>query len=127
MSEQPRKEQADRFKEDWVKKLGLEEIVQLTNKIGMEFVTAKQQADELELLKPVRRAQAMNRYDDGKTAETKIKRLAEIDAEYVQFLIELNKAKAAAEKLKVRYESYKSLFEARRSMLSYHKAEMSML
>ena len=117
----------DRFKEDWIQKLGLEEIVQLSNKIGMEFVEAKQLSDELELMKPVQRAKAMNRYDDGKVSEAKLKRLAETDEEYVEFLKNLNTAKAKSEKLRVRYESYKSLFEARRSMLSYHKAEMKVL
>ena len=31
------------------------------------------------------------------------------------------------DKLRIRYESYKNLFEARRSLLSYQKAEMKLL
>jgi hypothetical protein len=117
----------ENWKDDLVRKLGLEEIVQLTNKVGLDYVEAKQKAEELEILKPVRRAQAMAKYDNGKNSEAKIKRLAEADEHYVEFLLTLAKSKADSERLRVRYESYKSLFEARRSALSYHKAEMKIL
>jgi hypothetical protein len=105
-------------------KWSLEDIVNLANRVGMEYVAAKKSADRLELLKATMRARAMEKYDDGKLTETKIKRLAEIDSEYVGFLEELSLAKGEYERCKIRYESYKNLFEAKRSMLSYQKAEM---
>lgn len=105
----------------------LEEIVQLADKAGMEYARAKKEADRLELLKASKRAQTMERYDDGKHSETKLRRLAELDREYVAFLEKLSESKGEADKLRIRYESYKNLFEARRSMLSYRKAEMSLL
>jgi hypothetical protein len=53
--------------------------------------------------------------------------MTETDAEYVDFLEKLIAAKGECEKLRIRYESYKNLFEARRSLLSYQKAEMKLL
>ena len=69
----------------------------------------------------------MEKYDDNKRSEAKIKRLAETDEIYRDFLDNLSEAKAICERLKIRYESYKNLFEARRSMLSYQKAEMRLI
>ena len=57
----------------------------------------------------------------------KIRRLAETDPDYLQFINQLVEAKSNSEKLKIRYESYKNLFEAKRSLLSYQKAEMNIL
>ncbi|MFK7825515.1 MAG: hypothetical protein AB8G05_15300 [Oligoflexales bacterium] len=107
--------------------MSLEEIVHLANKVGMEYCDAKRKSERLELLKPTQRAKAMEKYDDGKRSEAKIKRLAEVDQEYIRSLEELSEAKSASEKLRLRYESFKNLFEARRSMLSYQKAEMKLL
>lgn len=108
-------------------KMNLEDIVRIANKIGMEFAKAKKEAEHLDLLKATKRAKAMLKYDDGKMSEAKIKRHAEADEDYVAFLVSLSEAKAEAEKLRIRYESYKNLFEARRSMLSYQKAEMKLV
>ena len=108
-------------------KLTLEDIVTLANKIGLEYAKSKKTAEYYELMKPSKRAEFMEKYDDGKRTETKIRRLAEIDSDYVSFLNELSKAKFECEQLKIRYESYKNLFEARRSMLSYQKAEMNLI
>lgn len=105
----------------------LEEIVHLANKVGLEYAAAKKLSDRLELLKPTYRARAMEKYDDSHRTEAKIRRLAEIDTDYVNFLIQLAEARAETEKLRIRYESYKNLFEARRSMLSYKKTEMSLI
>ena len=107
--------------------LTLEEIVTLANKIGLEYVKSKKKADYYELIKASKRAELMEKYDDGTRTETKIRRLAETDSDYMSFLEELSKAKFECEQLKIRYESYKNLFEARRSMLSYQKAEMTLL
>ena len=107
--------------------LSLEDIVHISNRVGMEYVKVKKEADRLDLLKPTVRARMMIKYDDGKMSETKIKRLAEIDQEYVDFLEELSTKKSESEQLKMRYDSYKNLFDARRSMLSYQKAEMKLL
>ena len=107
--------------------LGLEEIVHITNKVGLDYVNAKKRADHLSLLKASRRPQVMLRLEDGKLSEAKLQRLADTDPEYLEFLEELTEAKRESERLKVRYDSYRNLFEAKRSILSYQKAEMSIL
>jgi hypothetical protein len=106
--------------------LSLEEIVHLTNRVGMEYVAIKKEADRLELLRATVRARLMIRYDDDKISEAKIKRLAESDPEYEAFLEKLAVAKSESDRLKMRYDSYRNLFDARRSMLSYQKAEMKL-
>ena len=108
-------------------KLGLEDIVHLANKIGLEYAIAKKEADRYELLKPTVRARVMIRLDDDEMTETKLRRLTEVDPEYTEFLERLINAKGEADKLRVRYESYKNLFEARRSLLSYQKAELKLI
>lgn len=108
-------------------RLGLEEIVHLANKVGLEFAKAKREADRLDLLKATVRARTALRLDDGKLSEARLRRLTETDQEYVAFLEDLVQAKGECDRLRVRYESYKNLFEARRSLLSYQKAEMKLL
>lgn len=108
-------------------KLGLEEIVHLANKIGLEFANAKREAERLELLKPTVRARIAIRLDNGDISEVKLKRLTETDTEYIEFLDKLVNAKGECERLRIRYESYKNLFEAKRSLLSYQKAEMKLI
>lgn len=108
-------------------KLGLEDIVHLANRVGLEFATAKKESERLELLRPTVRARISIRIDDGKISETKLRRLTETDPEYIDFIEKLSDAKGECERLRIRYESYKNLFEARRSMLSYQKAEMKLL
>jgi len=108
-------------------KLGLEEIVHLTNKIGLEYVAAKKEAERCELLKPTIKAQIALRLDTGGLSETKLRRLTETDEDYIAFLEKLAEARSQSEKLRIRYESYKNLFDARRSLLSYQKAEMKLL
>ena len=107
--------------------LSLEELVHIANKVGMELVAAKKASDRYELMKPIVRARIMQRLDDGAISETKLRRLMESDEEYVAFIDKLIEARAWLEKVRIRYESYKNLFEARRSMLSYRKAEMRLL
>jgi hypothetical protein len=108
-------------------RLGLEEIVHLANRVGLEYVTARKEAELLEMMKNTIRARISIRLDDGSVSETKLRRLMEIEPEYEDFLIKLVNARAEAERLRVRYESYKNLFDARRSLLSYQKAEMKIL
>lgn len=108
-------------------RLGLEDIVHLANKIGLEYVVARKEAERLDLLKNTVRARISIRLDDGSLTEAKLRRLMETDQEYIDFLNELVSARAESEKLRVRYESYKNLFDARRSLLSYQKAEMKLL
>ncbi len=108
-------------------KLGLEDIVHLANKIGLEYAGAKKEAERLDLLKATVRARVSIRLDDGKLSEAKLRRLTETDDEYVNFIEQLAAAKGESDKLRIRYESYKNLFEARRSLLSYQKAEMKLL
>ncbi|NRA64354.1 MAG: hypothetical protein HRU19_07710 [Pseudobacteriovorax sp.] len=108
-------------------KLGLEEIVKLANKIGLEYVAAKREAEYLDLMKSPIKAKIALRIDDGSLSETKLKRLTDSDPEYLEYLVKLSDAKQNAEKLRIRYESYKNLFDARRSLLSYQKEEMKLL
>ena len=108
-------------------KLGLEEIVHLANKIGLQYADAKKEAERYELMKPTVRARVSMRLDTGQISEAKLRRLTETDEEYITFLEKLNDARSESEKLKIRYESYKNLFDARRSLLSYQKAEMKIL
>lgn len=108
-------------------RLGLEEIVHLTNKVGLEYAKAKKEAERLDLLKPVIRARIAMRLDDGKVTEARLRRLTEVDPEYADFIEQLSSAKGECDRLRVRYESYRNLFEARRSLLSYQKAEMKLL
>ena len=108
-------------------RLGLEEIVHLANRIGLEYATAKKECDHLELMRATVRARIMIRLDDGEMSENRLRRFTETDAEYVTFLENLSNARGETEKLRIRYESYKNLFEARRSLLSYQKAEMKLI
>ena len=108
-------------------KLNLEEIVHLANRVGLEYADAKKEMDYLELMKPTVRSKITIRIDDGTLSETKLRRLTETDEEYVAYLEKIVEAKNNCEKLKIRYESYKNLFEARRSLMSYQKAEMKLL
>lgn len=108
-------------------KLNLEEIVFLANKIGLEYADAKRDMDYLELMKATIKARISIRLDNDNLSETKLRRLTETDAEYVKFLEDLSEAKSRCEKLRIRYDSYKNLFEAKRSMLSYMKAEMKLI
>ena len=89
--------------------LNLEEIVRLSSKVGIEYSEARRLAERLDLLKATERARAMLRYDDGTRSEAKIRRLAEADEQYVEFLEALSEAKAQSDKLRIKYESYKNL------------------
>ncbi|MFY7930804.1 MAG: hypothetical protein ACOVS5_18190 [Oligoflexus sp.] len=108
-------------------KLGLEDIVHIANKVGLAYVEAKKTAEHYELLKPTVRARIALRLDDGKLSEAKLTRLTETDAEYLDFLEKLTEARRECDRLKVRYDSYKNLFDARRSLLSFQKEEMKLL
>ena len=105
----------------------LEDLVKLANKVGMELVEAKKTSDRYELLKASVRSKVMQRLDDGKLSESKLRRLMEMDEEYTSYLQKLLDARSYTDRIRIRYESYKNLFEARRSMLSYRKAEMHLL
>lgn len=117
----------DKQKNKAPESLGLEEIVHISNKIGLEYVEAKKKADHFTLMKASTRAKIILSLDDGKTSESRLQRLADTHDDYIAFLEQMSEARREAERLKVRYESYKNLFEARRSVLSYQKAEMKLL
>ena len=110
--------------------LSLEEIVRLTNLIGLKYAEAKKEFDRLDLFKTVIKARISMRIEETsseKLTEVKLKRLTETDSEYVNYLEKLLEAKNSAENLKIRYDSYKNLFEAKRSLMSYQKAELKLL
>ncbi len=112
-----------------IKEMGLEEIIQLANKIGLEYVEKRKEAERLELLRTSIRAKIMNRIEltSEKIPEARLKRLAEADMEYIELLEKIVNSRAETEKLRIRYESYKSLFDARRTMISYKKIELKTL
>ena len=112
-----------------IKEMPLEEIIQLSNKIGLEYVEKRKEAERYELLRTSIRAKIMNRLElaQHKMPEARLKRLAEADEEYIELLEKIAHTRAETEKLRIRYESYKSLFEARRTMISYKKIEMKTL
>ena len=99
----------------------------MANRVGLEYVTARKEAELLDMMKNTVRARISMRLDDGTLSEVKLRRLMEIEPEYEEFLVKLVSARAESEKLRIRYESYKNLFDARRSLLSYQKAEMKIL
>ena len=110
--------------------LSLEEIIIRANRIGVDYVEKRREAERLELLRPSVRAQVMNRLEAAATerlSESRLRRLAEADAEYLDHLERIAEARAEAEKLRVRYDSYRNLFDARRTLISYRKAELRAL
>ena len=110
--------------------LSLEEIVRITNLIGLKYAEAKKEFDRLDLFKTVIKARISMRIEETtseKLTEVKLKRLTETDSEYISYLEKLLEAKNSVENLKIRYDSYKNLFEAKRSSLSYQKAELKLL
>ncbi len=112
-----------------IREMALEEIIQISNKIGLEYVEKRKDAERLELLRTSVRSKIMNRLESigDKIPEARLKRLAEADLEYTELLEKIAYARGEAEKLRIRYESYKSLFDARRTMISYKKVEMKNL
>lgn len=112
------------------KELTLEEIIHLANRIGLEYVEKRKEAERLELLRTSVRAAIMNRIEQAspdRLTESRLKRLGEADPEYLAHLEEIAARRAEAEKLRIRYESYRNLFDARRTILSYKKAELKSL
>lgn len=112
--------------------LSLEEIIQLANKIGLEYVDKRRDAERLELLRTTVRSRIMNRIENDAGTENpipegRLKRLAEADPEYVQLLEQIAQTRAESEKLRIRYESYRNLFDAKRTMISYKKTELKTL
>ena len=110
--------------------LSLEEIVKVTNVIGLKYAEAKKEFDRLDLFKTVVKSRISMRIEqtsEEKLSEIKLKRLTETDSEYISYLEKLLEAKTTVENLKIRYDSYKNLFEAKRSLLSYQKAELKLL
>lgn len=112
-----------------IKEMALEEIIQISNKIGLEYADKRKDAERLELLRTSIRAKIMNRIElkNEKIPEARLKRLAEADFEYIDLLEKIASSRAEAEKLRIRYESYKSLFDARRTMISFKKVELKSL
>ncbi len=109
--------------------MGLEEIIHVSNKIGLEYADKRKEAERLELLRTSVRSQIMNRIEaeNAKIPEARLKRLAEAHEEYIALLEKIAHTRAEAEKLKIRYDSYKSLFDARRTLISYKKVELKSL
>jgi hypothetical protein len=112
------------------RELGLEEIIHMANKIGIDYAEKRREAEKLELMRTSVRAQIMNRiereYEENLKSvnENKLKRLSEADPVYLDVLEKISMLRSESEKLRIRYESYRSLFEAKRTLISYKKVEM---
>ena len=111
------------------KDLSLEEIIHIANRIGLEYCDRKREAESLELRRTTVRSQIMNRIEEENPglSENKLRRLAEADAAYADFLESIATSRAEAEKLRIRYESYRNLFDAKRTLISYKKTELRTL
>jgi hypothetical protein len=119
---------------DEKRELSLEEIIQLANRIGLEYVDKRKEAERLELLRTSIRARIMNEIESANEAEgakaiaeARLKRLAEAHPEYMELLDRIASSRAESEKLRIRYDSYRNLFEARRTMISFKKTELKTL
>ena len=112
------------------RELSLEDIIQLANRIGLEHADKRKEAERLELLRTSIRAQIMNKIEadsEKAIAEAKLKRLAEAHPDYLELLNRIAESRAESEKLRIRYESYRNLFDAKRTMISYKKTELKTL
>lgn len=109
--------------------MSLEEIIHMANKVGLDYVEKRRDAERLELLRTSVRSRIMNRIEAEaqKVPEAKLKRMAEADDEYISLLEDIANARGESEKLRIRYESYRNLFDARRTMISYKKTELRTL
>jgi len=111
---------------DW----SLEDIIHMANQLGLEYVEKRREAERAELLRTSIRSQIMIRLEenkDEKFSEAKLKRLAEADVEYCAFLESIATLRSDAEKARIRYESYRDLFDARKTMLYYKQVELKTL
>ena len=111
------------------RELSLEEIIHISNKLGLEHAEKRREAELLELLRSSKRAQIMNQIESDNPnnksfSEAKLKRLAEAHPDYLQLLEQIVESRSKAEKVKIRYDSYRNLFEAKRTMISLKKTEM---
>lgn len=107
--------------------LNLEEMIHIANQIGLQYVEKRKHAERYELLRTPIRAKIMNRIEaewSGKIPESRLKRLAEADQEYIDLLEQIASSRAESEALRIRYESYRNLFEAKRTLISYKKTEL---
>lgn len=113
------------------REMPLEDIISMANRIGLEYVDRRREAERLELLRTSVRSQLMNRIEEESTEksipEARLKRLAEANPEYLELLERIAQTRAESEKLRIRYDSYRNLFEARRTLISYKKTELKTL
>ncbi len=128
-TQQSNNQQIGSLPPNFIKDMALEEIIHIFNKIGIEYVEKRKESEKLDLMRTSIRSQIMNRIEKkiGKFSETKLKRMAEGDDEYIEFLEKIVTSRAESEKLRIRYESYKSLFDARRTLISFKKVELKSL
>jgi hypothetical protein len=111
--------------------VSLEEIAHLIHEAGMIYAQAKARFEKLDLFRPSVKAIAMqnalNAAPDTKISETRLTHQAEASKEYRAHLEVLAEAQIAFEVARIHYESLRNLFEAKRSQLSYLKAEMALV
>ena len=101
-----------------------ERLVKQINDAGMEWVEAKLKADQLEADQKPFLSAIKNSIDDGDTSEAKLDRLALGSKEYRAYAASVCTAQAEMLRKKVRYESFQSLFEAKRSQGALERAKI---
>src|SRR4051794_5647451 len=108
--------------------LSLEELTHHIHAAGMIYAQAKARYEKLELFKHSVKAWVMQSIleeaKDNKLSEARLTHLAEASKGYRGHLEKLATARQEYEIARVHYESLRNLFEAKRSQLSYLKAEM---
>jgi len=114
----------------------LEEIILEAEKVGYEWVEARQVSNRLQELRKPKLYQIatkisedfrMNNPGHKEISENKLERLAYASDDYSQFIEDMTEAEKCAETARMKYDALINLFEALRSEYSLKKAEMRMV
>ena len=106
----------------------LENLVKQINEAGLAMVEAQLKASQLADDEKNFLATLMSDLEkaiDEKTSETKLERMARGSSEFRDYVRGRVLAQGEAQRLRVRYQSYQSLFEAKRSELALEREKIS--
>jgi hypothetical protein len=108
----------------------LQEVVRQMHAAGLKYAKSKALLERLELTRSSVKARLMQKIlqtaGDGKISETRLLHQAEATPEYWSHLEQIAKAREDFEIHRIVYESLRALFDAKRSEMSYAKAEMNL-
>jgi len=108
--------------------INLESLVIEIQQAGQEWIEAKLRSDQLEDGEKNFLAALINSLDDAmkgqKVSETKLERLARGSADFREYVTGKCCAIAETARKRVRYESLRDLFEARRSEFAFERAKL---